>query len=118
MFNQKIVKQAPRQLTGSLTNSSSLVSIEKERDACGVGFIADVNNIASHKIVVQALEALTCMEHRGACSADRDSGDGAGITTAIPWNLFQKSLKDQNRIIQLDDSIGVGMLFLPSNHLK
>nr|AIA21404.1 ferredoxin-dependent glutamate synthase [Pyropia kanakaensis] len=118
MFNQKIVEQAPRKLTGSLTNSSSLISIEKERDACGVGFIADVNNIANHKIVVQALEALTCMEHRGACSADRDSGDGAGITTAIPWNLFQKSLQSQNIQFSENDSIGVGMLFLPSHKLK
>lgn len=118
MFNQKIVDQAPRKLTSRLTNSSSLISIEKERDACGVGFIADVNNVANHKIVVQALEALTCMEHRGACSADRDSGDGAGITTAIPWNLFQKSLQNQNIKFEQNDSVGVGMLFLPAHKLK
>nr|NP_053985.1 glutamate synthase [Porphyra purpurea]P51375.1 RecName: Full=Ferredoxin-dependent glutamate synthase; AltName: Full=Fd-GOGAT [Porphyra purpurea]AAC08261.1 glutamate synthase (GOGAT) [Porphyra purpurea] len=118
MFNQKIIEQASGKLTGSLTKSSSLVSIEKERDACGVGFIADVNNIANHKIVVQALEALTCMEHRGACSADRDSGDGAGITTAIPWNLFQSGLKDKGIIIQKNESIGVGMLFLPTSKLQ
>lgn len=118
MFNQKIIQQAPRKLTNSLTNSYNLASIEKERDACGVGFIADVNNVSNHKIVAQALEALTCMEHRGACSADRDSGDGAGITTAIPWKLFKRNLKDQNIKLEQNESIGVGMLFLPVHNFK
>lgn len=37
---------------------------------------------------LQALVALGCMEHRGACSADDVSGDGAGLMTKIPWELF------------------------------
>jgi hypothetical protein len=41
-----------------------------ERDACGVGFIADTKG-PSHKILDMALAALGCMEHRGACSADQ-----------------------------------------------
>jgi glutamate synthase (ferredoxin) len=36
----------------------------EERDACGVGFIAHRQNIASHEIVTKALAALTCLEHR------------------------------------------------------
>jgi glutamate synthase (ferredoxin) len=48
----------------------------EERDACGVGFIASVAGVASHDLIEQALSALTCLEHRGGCSADRDSGDG------------------------------------------
>ena len=38
----------------------------------------------------QALRALGCMEHRGACSADDDSGDGAGLMTQVPWKLLKK----------------------------
>lgn len=53
-------------------------ALVEERDACGVGFIARLNNQPSHDIVKQALAALTCMEHRGASSADNISGDGAG----------------------------------------
>ena len=45
---------------------------------------------------VQALTCLGCMEHRGACSADDDSGDGAGIMTQIPWDLFKADLPDLN----------------------
>lgn len=40
----------------------------------------------------QALQALGCMEHRGACSADDDSGDGAGIMMEVPWKLLQKEV--------------------------
>lgn len=40
----------------------------EERDACGVGFIANAK--ADHKVVQHGLEALGCMEHRGACLAD------------------------------------------------
>ena len=32
------------------------------------------------------------MEHRGACSADNDSGDGAGIMSHIPWKLIQAAV--------------------------
>lgn len=79
----------------------------EERDACGVGFIAHRQNQASHEIVTKALAALTCLEHRGGCSADQDSGDGAGILTAIPWELFQTDYAGEN--------VAVGMLFLPQN---
>ncbi len=83
----------------------------EERDACGVGFIACPAGTTSHKLIEQTLTALTCMEHRGGCSADRDSGDGAGILTQIPWELF-----DVLKQIEIDRSrLGVGMVFLPQN---
>lgn len=77
-----------------------------ERDACGVGFVAHCKGVASHRILTQALEGLTCLEHRGGCSADRDSGDGAGIMTAIPWELLPEFGIPRQRI-------GVAMIFLP-----
>lgn len=85
----------------------------EERDACGVGFIASKSGKASHHLVQQAVTALGCLEHRGACSADRDSGDGAGIMSAIPWQLFQKWLKENNLFVPSREHLGVGMLFLP-----
>ncbi|MDJ0692767.1 glutamate synthase large subunit [Mastigocoleus sp. MO_188.B34] len=88
----------------------------EERDACGVGFIAHRRNQASHGVLVKALAGLTCLEHRGGCSADRDSGDGAGILTAIPWDLFQTNLTADNIKLPEDLSkVGVGMIFLPTD---
>jgi glutamate synthase (ferredoxin) len=62
----------------------------EERDACGVGFLADQHNRPSHDLVTRALAALDCMEHRGGCCADQDSGDGAGVMTAIPWAVLNR----------------------------
>ncbi|BAZ90291.1 glutamate synthase [Raphidiopsis curvata NIES-932] len=80
----------------------------EERDACGVGFIAHRKNSANHEILTKALDALTCLEHRGGCSADKDSGDGAGILTAIPWQLLAEEGWTDNT-----GNIAVGMIFLP-----
>jgi glutamate synthase (ferredoxin) len=85
----------------------------EERDACGVGFIAHRQNQASYEIVEKALSALTCLEHRGGCSADQDSGDGAGILTAIPWQLFQQEFASQNIHFSASERHAVGMIFLP-----
>ena len=101
--------------------SKSLVSttfqgqpwLTEERDACGVGFIADRDGSTSHKLIEQALVALGCMEHRGACSADRNSGDGAGLMTALPIKLFQTWSKENNVSLPDKEAYGVGMVFLP-----
>jgi glutamate synthase (ferredoxin) len=85
----------------------------EERDACGVGFIAHRQNHASHEILVKALGALTCLEHRGGCSADQDSGDGAGILTAIPWELFQQNSTFGKIDFTNTSNMAVGMIFLP-----
>ena len=103
----------------------------EERDACGVGFIADPKGVASHEIIVEALPALACMEHRGGCSADRDSGDGSGILTAIPWEIIETEFRERNletRFLRETgfleggetgflkrEHIGVGMVFLPQD---
>jgi glutamate synthase (ferredoxin) len=85
----------------------------EERDACGVGFIASPAGTTSHKLIQQTLAALTCMEHRGGCSADRDSGDGAGILTSIPWDLLNEYTATAER-----DKLAVGMIFLPQDASK
>jgi glutamate synthase (ferredoxin) len=87
----------------------------EERDACGVGFIAHREGNASHEILQKALYGLTCVEHRGGCSADQDSGDGAGVMTALPWGLFADWLQSQGVTVTQPDQFGVGMVFLPAD---
>ena len=93
-----------------------LAQLVEERDACGVGFIANLSQKPSHGILAQAVEACNCMEHRGATSADNVSGDGAGIMTAIPWKLYS-SMIDPTKHSNKDGSIAaaVGQIFLPQN---
>jgi len=89
----------------SIPGQSWLVA---ERDSCGVGFVAHPSGKSSHDLLPMALKALSCVEHRGGCSADQDSGDGAGILTAIPWQLLRKEFP------QWQSEIGaVGVFFLP-----
>ena len=89
-------------------------AIVEERDACGVGFVADQQGRASFRLVQQALNALGCMEHRGGCCADRDSGDGAGVMTTTPWALLQTWAQASGLDVTLDSkNTGVAMVFLP-----
>jgi len=86
------------------------LALAKERDACGVGFIANTQSgeeFGTHKVLQQGLSALDCMEHRGACGGDGVSGDGAGVMTQIPWKLFSEYRSDSCQ------QPGVGMIFLP-----
>ena len=53
------------------------------------------------------------MEHRGGCSADNDSGDGAGIMTKIPWALLSSWQKSEGLPEIEPLECGVGMIFLP-----
>ena len=87
----------------------------EERDACGVGFIADQQGRSSHDLIEKALSALTCLEHRGGCSADQDSGDGAGLMTAIPWELMSQWMANERIQVSTTTHVGVGMVFLPAN---
>lgn len=85
----------------------------EERDACGVGFIANQQGTPSHGLVAKALVALDCMEHRGGCCADQDSGDGAGVMTAIPWQILNQWAKAEGKMELTPDKTGVVMIFLP-----
>nr|YP_009397392.1 glutamate synthase [Dasyclonium flaccidum]ARW66578.1 glutamate synthase [Dasyclonium flaccidum] len=108
--------QASRNFTYKLNQFLGYPSIINERDACGVGFVTRINQAASHDIILYALNALNCMEHRGGCSSDGYSGDGAGFTTQIPWKLF---LSSSNIAVNSDvKSRGVAMVFLLKNHLE
>lgn len=106
------VNQSSDKNSGLISSAGPRWLVE-ERDACGVGFIANRDNQASHELIVKALSALTCLEHRGGCSADKDSGDGAGLMTAIPWDLLSQWLAEQGVQMPSTENCGVGMVFLP-----
>ena len=66
-----------------------------EKDACGFGFIADINNKPKHEIVHQALDIVHKLDHRGAIGADPLAGDGAGILVQLPDKFFRDYFKSQ-----------------------
>ena len=104
-----------KRIVGPYQDSYSPNGIIGEKDACGVGFIANINGIESNWILKQSLRGLNCMEHRGGCGGDSDSGDGAGILCSIPWQYLDEkmNLKDKK-----DFDRGLGMIFMPNKKKK
>ncbi|MEO8635257.1 MAG: glutamate synthase large subunit [Gemmatimonadales bacterium] len=91
------------------------VPVQREHDACGVGFVARATGERSHEIVRMALQAVGRVAHRGAASTD-NSGDGAGILTQIPTRLFHREAYRLGLKLQPGQPFAVGMLFLPTDH--
>ncbi len=56
----------------------------RDRDACGIGLVADASGQASRALLDAALTGLACVRHRSAIAADGISGDGAGLLVPIP----------------------------------
>ena len=85
-----------------------------EKDACGVGFIAHIKGHKSHGIVEDAITMLSRMDHRGACGCEANTGDGAGIMTALPHS-FLRVVAERDADITLPDAgqFGAGNVFLP-----
>ncbi|MGL6195720.1 MAG: glutamate synthase central domain-containing protein, partial [Thermoguttaceae bacterium] len=63
-----------------------------EHDACGIGLVATLTNEPRHEIVKMGIKVLKRLIHRGAAGSDPETGDGAGILTAIPDMFFRKNL--------------------------
>ena len=84
---------------------------EFEHDNCGAGFICSLEGKKSNDIIHKALKILECLEHRGAVSSDGKTGDGAGILTDIPHELFLKKCS-----FKIPDfgNYAVGNVFLPN----
>jgi glutamate synthase (NADPH/NADH) large chain len=86
-----------------------------EHDACGIGFVAHVKGRKSQQIVSDAITILENLDHRGACGAEINTGDGAGIMIQIPHEfLYDECLKVGFSLNKSGD-YGVGMLFLPKD---
>ena len=59
-----------------------------ERDACGIGFVADTAARPSREVLDAVLEGLRRVRHRGATAADRRTGDGAGVLLPLTGSLL------------------------------
>ena len=89
----------------------SLYRPDNEHDNCGIGFVAHIHGNQSHDIVERGLQILVNLAHRGAESADNKTGDGAGIMTQLPHDLYRKS----GIALPSPGSYGTGLLFLPGD---
>ena len=84
-----------------------------ERDACGLGFVANLEGQKSHDIILKGIQILINLTHRGACGCDPETGDGAGITIQIPHAFFDRECARRGFTLPAPGEYGVGMTFLP-----
>src|SRR5216683_3836938 len=84
-----------------------------ERDACGMGFVANVRGQKSHEIILQGIQVLINLTHRGACGCDPETGDGAGVLIQIPHEFFARQCAALGFKLPAPGTYGVGMTFLP-----
>lgn len=93
--------------------AEGLYDLSREKDACGVGFIANIKGVKSHQIVCDALRILCNLEHRGAVGADPRAGDGAGILVQIPHAFFSRKATELGFSLPSPGEYAVGALFMP-----
>ena len=84
-----------------------------EHDACGVGFVCNVQNEPVHDIVQKGLEMLNNLVHRGACGCDDRTGDGTGILLQIPHEFLAPVLEELGAGVRTPGKYAAGMVFLP-----
>lgn len=93
--------------------SQGLYKQSNEHDACGVGFVAHIKGKKSHQIVLQGLELLTNLTHRGATGYDPKLGDGAGLLMQLPDAFMQSEAAQLGISLPKAGQYAVANLFLP-----
>ena len=102
------------QLALGLPPRQGLYDPALEKDACGVGFVCDIKGRASHRIVATAEHMNCCMVHRGGLGYEKNTGDGAGVLTALPHRFLAKTAKTEMGIdLPAPGGFGAGIVFLP-----
>jgi glutamate synthase (NADPH/NADH) large chain len=84
-----------------------------ERDACGIGFVANIRGDRSHEIILKGIQILVNLQHRGASGCDPVTGDGAGVLIQIPHAFFERECAKLGFTLPLPGEYGAGMVFLP-----
>ena len=96
-----------------IPEAQGLYRPEQEHDACGLGFVANIEGHKSHDIVLKGIKILVNHTHRGACGCDPETGDGAGILIQIPHEFFERECAKLGFTLPPPGEYGVGMMFLP-----
>lgn len=90
---------------------------EEFKDNCGFGLIAHMTGEPSHHLLQTAMQALTCMTHRGGINADGKTGDGCGLLMQKP-DQFLRAVAQEQFAVELPKQYAVGMVFFNQDPVK
>src|SRR5215467_11482096 len=91
------------------TADSGLFKESYERDSCGFGLIANLDDQPSRWLVDTAITSLNRLTHRGAIATDGKTGDGCGLLLKRP-EKFLRALAQESGIT-LSQSFASGLVF-------
>ncbi len=81
-----------------------------ERDSCGFGLIANLDDLPSHFVVETAIAALGRLTHRGAVAPDGKTGDGCGLLIKFPFRFLREVGEELG--FELAERFAAGTVFL------
>src|SRR6185437_2901048 len=81
-----------------------------ERDSCGFGLIANLDDQPSHWLVRTAITSLNRLTHRGAIAGDGKTGDGCGLLLKRPEAFLRAVAAEAG--IELAEQFASGLVFL------
>ncbi len=84
-----------------------------EKDSCGFGLIASLDDEPSNWLVKTAISSLNRLTHRGAIAADGKTGDGCGLLLKKPEKFLRAIAKDAG--IKLARQFAAGIVFLSTD---
>ncbi len=96
---------------------AGLYQPDEFKDNCGFGLIAHMQGEPSHTLLQTAIEALTCMTHRGGINADGKTGDGCGLLIQKP-DQFLRAVAKEHFAADLPKQYAVGMVFFNQDPVK
>jgi glutamate synthase (NADPH) large chain len=97
--------------------TTGLYQIDEFKDNCGFGLIAHLKGKTSHRLLKTAIEALTCMTHRGGINSDGKTGDGCGLLIQKP-DGFLRAIAKEVCGAELTDIYGVGAVMVNRDAAK
>src|SRR5437667_12027539 len=89
--------------------SAGLYKEGYERDSCGFGLIASLDDAPSHWLVRTAISSLIRLTHRGAIAADGKTGDGCGLLLKRPEGFLRAVAAEAG--IELAQGFASGLVF-------
>ena len=96
--------------------AQGLYNPNQEKDSCGIGFVCDIKGRASNQILRDAQRMNCCMEHRGGVGFETNTGDGAGILTALPHKQLQRIVNETfGSELPEPGRYGAGIVFMPTD---
>src|ERR1700722_3983019 len=94
----------------STQSNRGLVREAYERDSCGFGLIASLDDMPSHSLVQTAISSLKRLTDRVAIATDGKTGDGCGLLLKKPEKFLKALARDAK--IKLSPRFASGLVFL------